>query len=99
MKISKTQKLEWIRAARISTHERASLGRPAFTCWAFGDVGGDKAVSWYSNLTLSIMGVLGERYDGCLHGFDFGSNNAERNAARLMWLAMLETLVKEGVIE
>ena len=96
---TKKQKIEWIRKARILAHRVKKKTHPIHTCYTFKEAGGIAAKEWYNR--ASIEALNGDRLLTYWHFmcedesyFDFLS----RNNARLLWLAMLETLVEAGEI-
>lgn len=96
---TKKQKLEWIKAARLCAHARALEGSPAFTCLAFANTSGSQALSWYVGTTVFTMGAGFRAYHELYStDFDIAGEGAERNAARLLYLAMMETLVKANEV-
>ena len=92
---TKKQKLEWIKNARIRHCEVASRGETACTCLAFKYEGR----AWYVETTETAKadGLHLTHMDFMCEG-EFYASCAPRNNARMMWLAMLETLVEAGEI-
>ena len=92
---SKTQKLKWLRNARVYL----AAGHTRFSCIAMnlsndgnmfgggGDMFSNAAERWYVTLSARFMGRIGP----FLLARDF-----ESVAHRDLWFAMLETLVKAG---
>ena len=98
---TKKQKLDWIEKARTKVAElSAYAAMPAFTCSSFYLAGGLDAEMWYIQATTIAMDDPSIR---SLSPYDFGGHPylqeiscTERNNARQMWLAMLQTLVEAG---
>lgn len=95
---TKKQKLEWIRKAQIEAHRGISDFGNAYTCVCFLVSSSDAAMFWYEQVTLRVSGspysaLSGANFD--VYTFD---TIEARNNARLLWLAMLETLVEAGEI-
>ena len=99
MNTTKKLKLNWIRNTRTYVHARVLKNYPSFTCLAFLKTSGGQALSWYVSATNFAMGAGIKAYRELYSGDFDGEGLYGRNPNRLMWLAMLETLVKEGVIE
>ena len=92
---TKKQKLDWVEKARTKVAELADrYASPAFTCSAFWLAGSLDAERWYIKSTALAMNRENLK---TLCPYDFGEISCtERNIARQMWLAMLQTLVEAG---
>lgn len=95
MTYTKKQKLDWIEKARTKVAELSDqYAMPAFTCSSFYLAGGLDAERWYIEATAIAMDDPSIR---SLWPYDFGEISCtERNVARQMWLAMLQTFVEAG---
>lgn len=91
--MSKTYKLKLLRLARIFLGE----GRTNYSCVALYIASGMKAVNrsteetWYSQLSILLMRKPDKHWLSVLD-FD-GMEHRE------MWLAMLQTLIRDGVVQ
>ena len=92
--LTKSQKLAALRHATIEIKE----GRGEFSCLAVGNYSED-AGRWYARISAKFIGGAA-LFLGCKDFSHYEWPNGEAyeiaKGERLMWLAMLATLVKDG---
>lgn len=110
--IPKKVKLAWVRQALIRAIELVEAGQSLHTCLVFSNIDYHKRIPtayrsepWYIQTTNDFREQPSSfRFHHSLFGSDFDDAEADnpsqsrRDQARLMWLAMLYTLIQDNVI-
>jgi hypothetical protein len=95
---SRRTKLKWLNRMMNAMKDGA-----CFTCLRMSAINGENAKRWYTNTTLHLMQA---DKDYCLISSDFEDADVDhwhlrdlsRCSNRLIWMAMLKTLVLDGEI-